>query len=184
MSFKTTNEILGGFTLWPHDFTLDNYADHLHRPDLVQRLHRLARICGHQHGPVGGGGAAGRLRLLALPVPRRQAPVLLAADQPHGAAGGVRAAVLPALFGGRPVRHALGGGAGPHPVQHPARGVDPRRLHVGRAEGARRDRLCRRLFLLALLLPHLHADDRRRASASPASSASCSPGSSCCWPRP
>ena len=26
MSFKTTNEILGGFTLWPQDFTLDNYA--------------------------------------------------------------------------------------------------------------------------------------------------------------
>ncbi|HMT13859.1 MAG TPA: carbohydrate ABC transporter permease [Aestuariivirga sp.] len=25
MSFKTTNEILGGFTLYPHSFTLDNY---------------------------------------------------------------------------------------------------------------------------------------------------------------
>ncbi len=25
MSFKTTNEILGSFTLWPSDFTLDNY---------------------------------------------------------------------------------------------------------------------------------------------------------------
>jgi glycerol transport system permease protein len=25
MSFKTTNEILGGFTLWPHNFTLENY---------------------------------------------------------------------------------------------------------------------------------------------------------------
>jgi glycerol transport system permease protein len=25
MSFKTTNEILGGFTLWPNDFTLANY---------------------------------------------------------------------------------------------------------------------------------------------------------------
>ncbi len=25
MSFKTTNEILGTFTLWPHDFTLENY---------------------------------------------------------------------------------------------------------------------------------------------------------------
>jgi len=25
MSFKTTNEILGSFTLWPHTFTLDNY---------------------------------------------------------------------------------------------------------------------------------------------------------------
>ena len=26
MSFKTTNEILGGFSLWPEQFTLDNYA--------------------------------------------------------------------------------------------------------------------------------------------------------------
>jgi len=26
MSFKNTNEILGGFTLWPRDFTLANYA--------------------------------------------------------------------------------------------------------------------------------------------------------------
>jgi glycerol transport system permease protein len=26
MSFKTTNEILGGFTLWPQEFTLGNYA--------------------------------------------------------------------------------------------------------------------------------------------------------------
>jgi glycerol transport system permease protein len=26
MSFKTTNEILGGFTLWPRQFTLENYA--------------------------------------------------------------------------------------------------------------------------------------------------------------
>ena len=25
MSFKNTNEILGSFTLWPHNFTLDNY---------------------------------------------------------------------------------------------------------------------------------------------------------------
>lgn len=26
MSFKTTNEILSGFTLWPHDFTISNYV--------------------------------------------------------------------------------------------------------------------------------------------------------------
>ena len=26
MSFKTTNEILGGFSLWPQEFTLANYA--------------------------------------------------------------------------------------------------------------------------------------------------------------
>ncbi|MCB9949229.1 MAG: carbohydrate ABC transporter permease [Rhodospirillaceae bacterium] len=27
MSFKSTNEILGGFSLYPHDFTLDNYRE-------------------------------------------------------------------------------------------------------------------------------------------------------------
>ena len=32
MSFKTTNEILGGFTLYPHRFTLANYATILTDP--------------------------------------------------------------------------------------------------------------------------------------------------------
>ena len=53
----------------------------------------------HQHGAVAQRRPPRGLRVLALPVPRRQAPVLLAADQPHGAAGGVPAAVLPALLG-------------------------------------------------------------------------------------
>ena len=32
MSFKTTNEILGGFTIYPHQFTLANYATILTDP--------------------------------------------------------------------------------------------------------------------------------------------------------
>ena len=32
MSFKTTNEILGGFTLYPHRFTLDSYREILTNP--------------------------------------------------------------------------------------------------------------------------------------------------------
>ena len=32
MSFKTTNEILGGFTLWPRNFTLDSYHEILTNP--------------------------------------------------------------------------------------------------------------------------------------------------------
>ncbi len=32
MSFKTTNEILGAFTLWPHNFTFDNYRKILTDP--------------------------------------------------------------------------------------------------------------------------------------------------------
>ncbi len=32
MSFKTTNEILGGFSLWPKDFTIDSYVEILTNP--------------------------------------------------------------------------------------------------------------------------------------------------------
>jgi len=32
MSFKTTNEILGSFTLWPQNFTLENYAEIFSNP--------------------------------------------------------------------------------------------------------------------------------------------------------
>ena len=32
MSFKTTNEILGGLTLWPHNFTFENYRTILTEP--------------------------------------------------------------------------------------------------------------------------------------------------------
>lgn len=32
MSFKSTNEILGSFTLWPQDFTLDSYVEILTNP--------------------------------------------------------------------------------------------------------------------------------------------------------
>ena len=179
MSFKTNQEILGAFSLWPQNPTLQQLRGHLHRPVLVQGLHQLDHLRGHEHGDLDRRGAAGGLRLLALPLPRRQAPVLLAAHQPHGAAGGVRAALLPALFGLRADRHAYRGGARALPVQRAAGGVDPRRLHVRRAEGDRRDRLYRRLFLPALLREDIHAADRVAASASPPSSASCSPGSSC-----
>ena len=32
MSFKTNQEILSTFSLWPNDFTLDNYKTIFHRP--------------------------------------------------------------------------------------------------------------------------------------------------------
>ena len=82
---------------------------------------------------------------------RRQAPVLLAADQPHDAARGVPAAVLPAVHRDRPDGHAPRGRARAHGVQRAARGVDPRRIHVGRAARDRRDGVHRRLFVPALL---------------------------------
>src|SRR5687767_8991824 len=127
---------------------------------MVQWLHCLDPIRSDQHGAVRGGGTARRLRVLAVSFSRRQASVLLASDEPHGAARCVCVAVLSALFCRWSFRYALGGGAGSYALQHPARRVDPRRLHVRRAKGARRDRLCRRLLFLALFLSHFHAYDR------------------------
>src|SRR3954447_10387989 len=65
-----------------------------YRRELVFRLRPFAELCADQHLDLDLVCAAGGLRVLALPLPRRQAPVLLAAVEPDGAAGGVRAAVL------------------------------------------------------------------------------------------
>ena len=151
MSFKTNQEITAAFTLFPRDFTLRNYAVIFTDPSWYSGyINSIIYVVLNTVISLGG-GAAGRLRLLALPVPRRQAPVLLAAHQPHGAAGGVRPALLPALFVLRADRHPYRRGAGPLPVQRAAGRVDPRRLHERRAQGNRRDRLYRRLFVPALL---------------------------------
>ena len=162
MSFKTTNEILGVVHAVAAGIHARQLPQDLHRSDLVSRLPEFDQLCRDEHGAVGHGGAAGGVCVFALPLPRRQAPVLLAADQSHGAARGVRAAVFPAVFGDRSLRHATRGRAGALPVQHSAGGLDPGRLHVERAEGARRDRVCRRLSVLALLHSHLHSDHRGR----------------------
>ena len=162
MSFKTNSEIVSTMTLWPHTPTLAALQAHLHRRELVFRLHQLAGICRHQHHPVGVGGVAGGLCVLALPFPRRQAPVLLALVEPHGAGRGLCAAVLQSVFGDRPVRYALGGGAGALHLQCAAGGLDPRRLRLRRAARDRRDRVPRRLFLPALLREDPGAADRKR----------------------
>src|SRR5882757_412757 len=62
------------------------HAD-LHRRELVFRLYPLAQLRGDQHPDFDFLRAAGSLRLFALPLPRRQASVLLAAVEPDGAAG-------------------------------------------------------------------------------------------------
>ena len=49
MSFKTNEEILSTFSLWPSHFTLDHYSDDLHRCVVVLGLHQLADLRGHQH---------------------------------------------------------------------------------------------------------------------------------------
>ena len=86
------------FTLWPRDLT---FAELRHDPDrskLVHGLRQLDHLRGDEYRDLGRGGAAGGLCLQPLSFHGRQAPVLLAADQPHGPARRVRAAVLPALF--------------------------------------------------------------------------------------
>ena len=46
MSFKTNQEILGAFSLWPQNPTLQQLRGHLHRSVLVQGLYQLDHLCG------------------------------------------------------------------------------------------------------------------------------------------
>ena len=103
MSFKTTNEILGGFTAYPREFTLDSYRTIFTDPTWYMAYVNSIIYVLHQHGALGRGGAASRLCLLALPLSRRQASVLLAAVEPHGAARRLRSALRSALLLGRTV---------------------------------------------------------------------------------
>ena len=124
MSFKTNVEITSTMTLWPSSRPWPTTASSSPIRAWYLRLHQFAQVRGHQYAAFGLAGDAGGLRLRAT-ASWRQAPVLLAADQPHGPGGGVRPAVLQSLFGDRTVRHAMGRGAGALPVQHSAGGVDP-----------------------------------------------------------
>src|SRR5450432_2260539 len=81
---------------------------HLHRRELVFGLHQFAEIRADQYRDLDFGGVACRLRVFALPLPWRQASVLLAAVEPDGAGGGLCAAVLQSVFGDQSVRYAMG----------------------------------------------------------------------------
>ena len=87
---------------------LGQLPHHLHRLKLVLGLHQQPDLREHEYGDLHQRGAARGVRLLALQFPRRQAPVLLAAHQPHDSARGIPAAVLPALHHGRADGHAPG----------------------------------------------------------------------------
>ena len=152
MSFKTNEEILSTFTLLaaalhagtttrPSSPTCSWYSGYINSMIYVA-INTVISL------------------LVALPaayafsrysLPRRQARLLLAAHQPDDAAGGVPAAVLPALHDARPDGHAHRGRARAPAVQRAARGLDPRRLHERRPARDRRDRLHRRLLVPALL---------------------------------
>ena len=137
MSFKTTNEILREFTLWPRNFTLENYHEILTNPVWYNGyINSITYVSINTIISVTvalpAAYAFSRYRFLGDKhlffwlLTNRMAP-----------AGGFRPAVLPALFSARPVRHANRSGAGALSLQHSARGVDPGRLHVRRAEGNR-----------------------------------------------
>ena len=103
MSFKTTNEIINRFSLYPHEFTLDSYRTIFTDPSWYGAYINSITYVALNTVHLRGFGAACGLCLLALPLPGRQAPVLLAPVEPHGAARRVRAALHPALFIGRPL---------------------------------------------------------------------------------
>ena len=156
MSFKTTNEILGGFSPWPQRWTLASYRTIFTDPTwywgyinsiIYVSINTVISVL----AALPAAYAFSRYRFLGDKhlffwlFTNRMAPAAVFAlpfFQLYSAIG---------LFDTHIAR-----GAGALPLQHPARGLDPRGLHVRRAEGARRDRLRRRLFLPALLLPHLH----------------------------
>ena len=47
MSFKTTNEILAGFSLFPQEFTLENYAAIFTDPSWYWRAYQLNYLRDH-----------------------------------------------------------------------------------------------------------------------------------------
>ena len=79
MSLKTNTEISTTMTLWPREITFEQLRQDLHRSELVWRLHQFADLRADQHHPVDHARASRRLRVLALSLRGRQAPVLLAA---------------------------------------------------------------------------------------------------------
>src|ERR1700682_2773055 len=135
---------------------------HLHRRELVFRLHQFAEICVDQHRDLDFRRLGGCLCVFALSLPRRQASVLLAVVEPDGAGGGLCAAVLQSLFGDQPVRYAMGGRVSALHFQRAAGGVDPGRLRLRGAARDRRNRVSRRLFVPAVLRQDSGAADRQR----------------------
>ncbi len=69
MSFKTTNEILGSFTLWPQEFTFDNYRKIFTDPTWYRGyLNSISYVAINTVLSVAG-GAAGGVCVFALSIP-------------------------------------------------------------------------------------------------------------------
>ena len=97
MSFKTTNEILGGFSWFPAEFTVESYVTILTDPSWYWG-YKLDHLCRYKHSDLGHGRPARCLCVFALSFPGRQAPVLLASNQQNGTTGSFRIAVSGTLF--------------------------------------------------------------------------------------
>jgi hypothetical protein len=131
MSFKTTNEILGVFSLWPQNFTLGNYAKIFTDPTWYNGyINSITYVVINTVISVS----------VALPAAYAFSRYRFLGDkhldEPHGSAGDLRIAVLSIVFRDRAVRHAPRRGAGPLPFQYPPCGLDSRRFHVRGSEGA------------------------------------------------
>ncbi len=162
MSFKNNTEIVTTMTLWPHQPTLENYKRIFTDESWYSGyINSLTYVLINTVISISVALPAA-YALLALPLPRRQASVLLAAVEPHGAGGGLCAAVLQSLFGDQPVRYALGGRARALHLQCAAGGLDSRRFRLGRTARDRRNRVPRRLFVPAILRQDPGAADRER----------------------
>ena len=125
MSFKTTQEILGGFSLFPQKWTLASYRTIFTDPTwywgyINSIIYVTINTVISVTVALPAAYAFSRYRFLG-----DKQSVLLASDQPHGPGGGLRAAVLPALFGDGAFRHPYCRGTGALPLQHPAGGLDP-----------------------------------------------------------
>ena len=182
MSFKTTNEILGHFTLWPSNFTLDNYAKIFTDPTWYRGyINSLEYVVINTVLSVSvalpAAYAFSRYRFLGDKhlffwlLTNRMAPAAVFAlpfFQLYSAVG---------LFD-TPSRS--------HSPTHCS--TFPWRYGFSKASC----RACRRNWTrppMSTATPSGASSSRsscRRSlpeSVSPASSASCSPGSNCCWPR-
>jgi glycerol transport system permease protein len=150
MSFKTTNEILNVFTLWPQDFTLDNYVKIFTDSTWYNGyFNSLAYVLMNTTISV----------TVALPAAYAFSRYRFLGDKHLFFWLLTNCMAQPAVF-------AL-------PFFQLYSAVNLFDTHIAVA-------LAHTLFNIPLAV----CPPSRRASASPPSSASCFPGSSCCWPRP
>ena len=160
MSFKTTNEILGSFTLWPQKFTLENYQKIFTDPTwysgyINSLIYVVTNTVISVTAALPAAYAFSRYRFLGDKhlffwlLTNRMAP----------------AAVFALPFFQLYRRSACSTRISPWRWRIACSTFRSRcgswRASCRRAQAARRDGLSRRLRLLALLPPHLPADDRR-----------------------